>query len=156
MIRAAVRADLSSVVPLLRELDEEGTRADPRYRVRPEATARMAETLSELWFDRFLPFPPCLVAEVDGVVAGVISALPVPAHPILDDEATARIQHLYVGPSFRRRGLARALVEKMLQQASQSGYPRVEVNTLALDARALGFWHSSGFRDLRMILAHQR
>lgn len=155
MIRAAERADLRAIAPLLEELDREGTRADPRYRVRPEATARMATTLGELWFDRFLPFPPCLVAEVDGVVAGLISALPAPAHPILDDEPTARIQHLYVRPDHRRRGLARALVDRMVKQATQAGYPRIEVNTLALDGRALAFWRASGFSDLRVILARQ-
>ncbi|MCB9696396.1 MAG: GNAT family N-acetyltransferase [Alphaproteobacteria bacterium] len=153
MIRAAERADLRAIVPLLEELDRDGTRADPRYRVRPEATARMAETLGELWFDRFLPFPPCLVAEVDGVVVGLVSALPAQAHPILDDEPTARIQQLYVRPDHRRRGLARALVQGMVRHASQAGYPRIEVSTLALDGRALAFWRASGFSDLRVVLA---
>ncbi|MCA9494248.1 MAG: GNAT family N-acetyltransferase [Myxococcales bacterium] len=154
MIRAAERSDLRDIVPLLEELDREGTRSDPRYRVRPEATARMATTLGELWFDRFLPFPPCLIADVDGDVVGVVSALPAAAHPILADEPTARIQQLYVRPEHRRRGLARELVHQMRMRANQAGYPRVEVSTLAMDARALGFWRATGFCDLRIVLAH--
>ncbi len=152
MIRPAGRADLPKIVPLWAELNQEGTRVDPRYRVRPDVEALLAAYGSEAWFERFLPFPACLVAEVDGGPVGFVACLPVPDHPILEHEPTARIDSLYVSKAYRRRGLARALVEDMLRRATAAGYARFEVNTLALDARALAFWRATGFTDLRVVL----
>ncbi|MEQ1565707.1 MAG: GNAT family N-acetyltransferase [Myxococcota bacterium] len=151
MIRAATRADLGEVVSALLALNANGSAADPRYRLRPDAKLR--ELLSAEWFDRFLPFPACWVSPGATGLVGVISCQIVPEHPVLDQAPTVRIDNLWVAPEHRRAGLGLALVEKVREQASRAGFPRLVASTLAQDAQALAFWRRAGFSDLNVLLA---
>jgi GNAT superfamily N-acetyltransferase len=156
VIRAAERSDLPRVLSLLEALNQEGQQADARYRARPEAARAMAEAAAASWFDRRQRFSGCLVAEAGDPasgLAGFLAAVPEPGHPWLAQPPTARIDALYVGPGQRRLGLGSALVQELRRRAAAAGYHRLEVHTLARDARALGFWRAQGFADLRVTLS---
>lgn len=153
MIREAVRSDLEALLDGLARLDATGEAADPRYRLRPDWRAVQRERLADLWFGRFLPFPACLVDERDGGLAGFVGGAPRADHPILDEPPTAKIEVMWVEEPHRRLGIGRALVAAWLERAAAAGYGRIEVSTLARDARAVAFWRGVGFDDLRLVLA---
>lgn len=152
-VRPAERTDLDSVLPLLSELAENGHRVDVRYRLRGHRRALLRAHVLEHWFGRFLPFPPCWVAQHEDRVVGLVSGEPMQMHSVLDQPPTANITDLWVEPEFRRQGLARQLVDAFRQSAREAGYLRIEVSTLARDDQALAFWRSMGFADLRVALA---
>jgi GNAT superfamily N-acetyltransferase len=153
-LREAVPSDLDAIVALLLRLNANGTAADPRYALRPDAGPHLREQLRDLWFGRFLPFPACLVAEPSrGSLAGLISAEVVPDLGILAFAPSARIDNLWVEPPWRRQGLGRALVAQMRARTSAAGYGRLTVSTLARDDRALAFWRAMGLQDLFVVLS---
>lgn len=152
MIRAARRSDSGGLLEALMRLNETGTAADPRFRLRPDGRASLRAHLDEVWFGRFRPFPAAFVAEEDGALVGFVSGEPLPDHPLLDQPPSARIENLWVEPQARRRGLARALVAAFREAAAGAGLHRIEVQTLVRDARAVAFWRSVGFDDLRVLL----
>jgi GNAT superfamily N-acetyltransferase len=153
MIREAVRADLVALVDAIVALNENGTAADPRYRLHEDGPARLREHLLHAWFGRFLPFPACLVAESEGRIVGLVSGELAPDPGILANPPTARIDNLWVEPDHRRTGIARRLVEAWCARAVRAGYPRTTVGTLVRDARAVAFWEAMGFEALTVTLA---
>jgi GNAT superfamily N-acetyltransferase len=63
--------------------------------------------------------------------------------PYLPDASVGRVRHLYVDPEFRRRGVGRALVARVLEHAGQH-FARVRLRTLREDADL--FYVALGFR----------
>ena len=156
MIREAVRADLGVLVEQIVALDENGTTADPRYRLHEDGPARLREHLLHAWFGRFLPFPACLVAEIDSRIVGLESGEVVPDPGILENPPTARIDNLWVDPAHRRTGLGRRLVDVYRARTEKAGFSRMTVGTLVRDARAVAFWQAMGFEPLTVTLARSR
>ncbi|MEN0061908.1 MAG: GNAT family N-acetyltransferase [Myxococcota bacterium] len=154
-LRPAVRADLDAVLPLLLQLADNGHHVDIRYRLRGHRRALLRAHVLESWFGRFMPFPSCWVAEKDDTIVGMVSGEPLQMHAVLDQPPTVVITDLWIEPGFRRRGLARSLVDRFCRTAEEAGYPRVEVSTLARDAQALAFWRAMGFADLRIALSRE-
>ncbi len=152
MIRPALRSDLTWLVGALDRLNAAGTEADPRYVPRAGHTLLLRNHIDDVWFGRFHRFPPCLVAEHDGELVGLVAGGGQPPHPILDHAATASISDLWVEPAHRGRGQGRALVAAFRDAARAAGCTRLEVSTLARDARAIAFWHALGFSDLSVTL----
>ena len=151
-VRPAARSDLPWLVAALDRLNATGTEADPRYVPRADVEARLRAEIDAIWFGRFHRFPPCLVAENDGSLVGLVAGSGQPPHPILDHPPTATISDLWVEPAHRGRGIGRALVGAFRDAAQAAGCTRLEVSTLARDARAIAFWHALGFSDLRVVL----
>jgi GNAT superfamily N-acetyltransferase len=152
VIRPAVRSDLDWLVGALVRLNAAGAEADPRYRPRAGQAALLRAHVDEVWFGRFHSFPPCLVAEVNGAPVGFVDGAGQPPHPILEHAPTASISDLWVEPDHRRHGHGRALAIAFRDAARAAGCSRIEVRTLARDARALAFWRALGFSDLSVSL----
>ncbi len=57
----------------------------------------------------------------------------------------AQLLALAVVPELRRRGLGRALLERVVRAAGRAGLTRIEVETPAGDVRARRFYRSQGF-----------
>ena len=141
-VRPAVRADTAALVRCWERLIAEGAAVGGA--VPPRGRDAFRTRVEDLWFGSFLPFPAAWVADV-GEVAGFVSGLPVPDHPLRALPRSARIEDLWVHPQWRRRGIATSLVTAFEGAARRSGYARLEVGTYAADAQALAFWRSAGF-----------
>lgn len=153
MIREARRSDLGALVQAIVRLNENGTAADPRYRLHPDGPERLRELLAHDWFGRFLPMPACLVAEAEGGLVALISGQLVVDPGILENPPTVRIDNLWVEPGHRRTGLGRQLVEAYRARALGAGFPRLTVGTLVRDVRAVAFWEATGFAPLTVTLS---
>jgi ribosomal protein S18 acetylase RimI-like enzyme len=78
-----------------------------------------------------------LVAEVDGAIVGAVIAA--------FDGWRGNFYRLAVAPSFRRRGIARRLVEAGEERLRRLGAPRVTALVAFDDDVAGGFWEAVGY-----------
>jgi len=143
-----VRAGTPAVVPAARLFDH--------YRVHygwPAAAGNAAVWLGQqLGLGRLMAW----TVSVDGALAGIVTVAPMPASLALGTAWLVR--DLFVAPDFRRRGLARALLEHVINEASAAGAIRVSLQTEVDNApalalyRSLGFEHVGGLRLLSLTL----
>lgn len=87
-----------------------------------------------------------VVARRSGVLCGVLLANPSisPAH----GGAVLRVELIHVDRPYRRRGVGRALVEFVWDEARRSGMAAVEMMLGAGEEGALGFGRRLGFREM--------
>ena len=64
------------------------------------------------------------------------------------DANTGEVKRLWVRPPFRGRGLARDLVQRVLDSARGVGYSRLVLDTLNSMTDAIALYRSVGFRDI--------
>lgn len=62
--------------------------------------------------------------------------------------AAAELRRMYVGAAYRRRGLAREMLEFAEQVCREAGTPVLTLSTSELQQAALAFYRRSGFRLL--------
>lgn len=82
-----------------------------------------------------------LCAEAEGHPVGCIALRPV-------DGETAEMKRLFVRPTHRGKGLARALVVELIRRSRDLGYSRICLDTLPGMERAQALYASLGFRDI--------
>jgi GNAT superfamily N-acetyltransferase len=61
--------------------------------------------------------------------------------------ATAEIKRMYVDPAFRRHGVARALLCRLIDEARAAGYGALRLETAAWMVEAHALYRSCGFVD---------
>ncbi len=83
---------------------------------------------------------PFLVAELAGDLVGTAALL-------REDAATARVVRVSVARAFRRQGIARSLVARLLADARSRGFTRVLVETNLDWGDALGLYRALGFEE---------
>jgi ribosomal protein S18 acetylase RimI-like enzyme len=89
-------------------------------------------------------------AEAEGAVLAAVLVLPPQAGgPSAEGHAPAEIVNLAVAPGHRRRGLARALLRAVLDEAVRRGWTRLRVATADSSAPALALYAGLGFRETR-------
>jgi len=147
-VRPASKDDLDTILKLWASLMHEGHAADSRYRVNDGVLDDLRHHLASDWFRPVLPFPYVWVAELSSETVGFLTGEVKPPHPLLVTAPTARVNDLFVAPNARRRGLARNMVQSFFQEATDAGFTRHSVHTLAQDVRAVSFWRSLGFTEL--------
>ncbi len=81
------------------------------------------------------------LALCDGELAGCVAL-----RPMTTD--SAELKRLYVCPAYRRRGIARALVCRILQEAAEIGYRAIFLDTLPHLTNAYSLYCSLGFREI--------
>ncbi len=59
------------------------------------------------------------------------------------------IKRMYVRPEYRRQGLGRALLQQLLEEAAQIGYPCLRLESPPFFTEAHQLYRTTGFRDIR-------
>lgn len=80
-----------------------------------------------------------LVAKVDTKLAGTVALRPL-------GEGVCEMKRLFVRDAFRRMGLGRRLVDRVLDEAQKIGYQRMRLDTLAHMTEAVTLYKSTGFQ----------
>jgi ribosomal protein S18 acetylase RimI-like enzyme len=116
---------------------------------RPDGFKQADAVVVAGWFRAMLENPAvrAWIAEWDGAAVGYVLTMVYdrPENPFAFARRFCEIDQIGVAPEFRRRGVARSLVERVLEDARLREIPDVELtswyfNTEARDAfRALGF-----------------
>jgi ribosomal protein S18 acetylase RimI-like enzyme len=91
-----------------------------------------------------------VLAEVDGQVAGFACLRLVPY--MSGDEPYAELTDLFVAPAYRRRGVGRALIERIEQMARAGGAAEVIILTGFDNAPAQGLYRALGYGDYALAL----
>ncbi len=87
-----------------------------------------------------------LAEDDDGTPAGVLTVLLKVSTgagsivPVVDD--------IYVEPAYRRRGIARAMVQWVVDYSREQGYPRVDTQVEEHSPTSGPFWHGIGFQRI--------
>jgi predicted N-acetyltransferase YhbS len=131
-VRRAAEADAAAIAELLEVLGYPATDAQVRARL-----------------ERFegVPGADVLVAEHDGEVVGVVGMSP--THLLGHDRPACRITALAVRAKHRRRGVARALVDAVEEEARRQGCFRVEATCRPDRTGAHAFYADRGFEEWR-------
>lgn len=87
-----------------------------------------------------------LLAEADGRVCGLMTLLP--GYSSWAGAPTLTIHDLFVAEEARGRGLGRMLVAEAVNLAREAGNCRLDVNVVAWNGGAQGFYASLGFSPL--------
>ena len=87
---------------------------------------------------RYLQNGAFVVAEVDGAIAGMGAIRYL-------DRATARINRMRVDPEYRRRGIARTMLNWLELQAADAGRSKILLNTLASQEAAQQLYQGNGY-----------
>ncbi len=87
------------------------------------------------------PSGALFVATITGNPAGCV------AFKRLDGE-TCEVKRMFVDPAFRKRGIARALMLKLLERAYERGYRRVRLGTLHTMTAAQALYRDLGFVEI--------
>jgi len=80
-----------------------------------------------------------LLATHKGVPAGCVCLKP-------HHDTTCEVKRLYVDPAMRGLSIGRLLIERLLEEARQSGYERIVLDSHVTMTKAHGIYESAGFR----------
>ena len=87
------------------------------------------------------PFGGMILATVDGVPAGCVLMRGIGGD-------VAEMKRLFVRPAFQGLGLGRQMAEELIALACDRGYPRMQLETGALQTEAQGLYRSMGFEPI--------
>ncbi len=106
----------------------------------PSGIAYSKQTLR--WFLR-LPGAECVVAELEGKIAGFILAQ--------HEGPNAHLITIDVLADARRRGIGTALLDILEHSLSSRGARQVELETATDNHAAIAFWHKHGYRTVGVL-----
>ncbi len=89
-----------------------------------------------------LPKGALFVAYWNESPAGCIALQP------LKEEGVCEMKRLYVQPAFRKYGIGRALVERLIDEALQLSYSKMRLDTLERLKPAIALYKSLGFETI--------
>ena len=64
------------------------------------------------------------------------------------DGETCEVKRMFVEPAYRKRGIARALMLRLLERARERGYRRVRLGTLHTMTAAQALYRDLGFVEI--------
>jgi ribosomal protein S18 acetylase RimI-like enzyme len=145
-LRAGTIADYAAIRDLLHDSDAYHARHSPDLARLPDTPRFTQEELAEL-----LSHDTCLVIVVEeaGAVIGFLEASI--QHPERTDEAVAPwcgINNLAVAERWRRRGIARALIETAETWARRNAITQVRLDVFEFNAGARALYDTLGYRTL--------
>jgi ribosomal protein S18 acetylase RimI-like enzyme len=81
-----------------------------------------------------------LLACVDTASVGCVGLRPTV------DAGVAEVKRLYVRPTYRRRGIAHALMDAALEHAERVGFGRLELDVMTTRTHVIAFYRGLGFQ----------
>jgi L-amino acid N-acyltransferase YncA len=111
-LRPAASPDLAAITQIYGDAVMHGTAS---FEIVPPDEAEMTRRFRALQDGGY----PYLVAEIDGVVAGYAYAGPYRARPAYNWTVEDSV---YIAADAQRRGIGRALLERLIQEAERRGY----------------------------------
>ncbi len=136
-IRVAEPSDAEVILRLVREL--------AAYEREPDAVEATAETLRTQLRAERPPFE-CLLAEIDEEPVGF--ALYFQSYSTWRGKPGIYLEDLYVTGQLRRRGIGRALLAAVAEEAVRRGAARLEWSVLDWNQSAIDFYRSLGARPM--------
>lgn len=94
-------------------------------------------------FDEYLTMPAraqSWVADLDGDVVGLTG--------LFDHGVSGEVEPVVVSEGFRHRGIGRALIDRVVEEATQRGYDYLSIRPVARNVAAIERFHQAGFRTL--------
>jgi GNAT superfamily N-acetyltransferase len=82
-----------------------------------------------------------LLAREDGEPVGILALRPLP-------DGVPELRRMFVAPDARRRGVGRALIVRMLEEAREAGHTRLRLVTVPAFATAIALYESLGFEHV--------
>ncbi len=141
VIIQATPGNLPDVRTLFKEyLDWANSRLDQLYSIKFDIEATFSADMLQL--DKFMPPKGrLLLCYTDNTLAGIAC---------LHDSGMdiGEIKRMYVRPDFRRLGFGRALLNRLLDEASVIGYQRVRLDSARFMTDAHRLYHSLGFQEI--------
>jgi len=123
----------------------EQSQLDDRFVVADDARERWENDLPEWVHSRVHGI--FVAYDTEGRLVGFSSVhLWYPA-PIYRAELEAYVNEIYVRPEWRRRGVASALLDAVLDWADRQDADRVRLGVLAANAQGLAFWTAVGAKE---------
>ncbi len=137
-LRDAVATDVPEMRKLIQEL--------ALYENEPDAAIA---TEADLLRDGFGPEPyfRCLIAETDGAIAGF--ALYFFQYSTWEGRPALYLEDLFVRERYRKRGIGKALFQRLAQVAVERGCTRFQWECLDWNQPALDFYETVGAKVLR-------
>ncbi|HXF81329.1 MAG TPA: GNAT family N-acetyltransferase [bacterium] len=140
-IRRATTRDVREMLPVWGELAGFHADLDPAFTPSPHWPREYGAYLRTLISrDDALAVIARDEGQIIGYAIGRITALP----PFFERRYRGYIHDVYVRHPFRRRGIARRMVQEILRWLRDRGVPLVEL-TVAANNDAVGFWQRLGF-----------
>lgn len=99
------------------------------------------EEISHLPGEYSAPDGVILIASVGEKPAGCVALRKLEA-------GVCEMKRLYVKPEFRGKGIGRALAEKIIAQARESGYKKMRLDTVNSMTEAIALYRSFGFKEI--------
>jgi GNAT superfamily N-acetyltransferase len=116
------------------------TKVEENFGVSFDIASMIEEDMNSL--DKFLPPKGCLLlGYVEDQPMGIacLKAL---------TDSIAEVKRMYVRPQARNKGLGRALLNRLLEEARRVGYERIRLDSARFMTEAHQLYRSAGFREI--------
>jgi GNAT superfamily N-acetyltransferase len=140
-----IRANKEQHIQVMRELFQEylewgNTKLYEEFGVKFDTPELVASTMQHL--DDFMrPKGRLLLGYVEEQPMGIACLKPL-------TDSIGEVKRMYVHPQARNRGLGRALLNQLLEEAKQIGYERVQLDSARFMTSAHELYRSAGFHEI--------
>ena len=142
VVKKAGLNDIDDLLVMIEKFYRFNEEFDPAWSVKEEARSAARELALKYIRD---PSSVVLVAQIEGKTIGFIRA-EIRENPILENGRLGIIVELYVHPQYRRRGVAKRLVEEASKELASRGVNVVGAEFPAANSIAKAFYENLGFR----------
>ena len=140
-------------VAMLARVEGEGPALKAEYRIRNCPSPRETFWERNTWLDLW---PMCLEAEAEGVVAGRLGWVALPATSRRRGVRTVGIYSVVVAEAWRRRGVASALLARCFEEAKKDGAEEILLATGVENRPAIAAYHKFGFSEVFELVGMNR